>query len=103
LRTAVEEVRYAQYALKLSSEYRIPVYRGQRSIFAIDFVGSFGAFALANNREVTRPAAKYSGLARIPLDLTGNLGFRLDTSLGGFTFTFSNVLGFLPVGQGEGQ
>jgi outer membrane protein assembly factor BamA len=103
LGTAVEEVRYAQYALKLSSEYRIPVYRGQRSVFAIDFFGSFGAFALANAREVTRPAAKYSGLARIPLDLTANLGFRLDTSLGGFTFSFSNVLGFLPVAQGEGQ
>jgi outer membrane protein insertion porin family len=103
LRTAVEEVRYAEYALKLNGEYRIPVYRGKRSVFAIDFFGSFGAFALAGPREVTRPAAKYSGLARIPLDLTANLGFRLDTNLGGFSFTFSNVLGFLPVRQGAGQ
>ena len=50
-----------------------------------------------------RPAPKYEGLSRIPLDLTANIGFRLDTSLGGFTFTFSNVLGFLPVPQDEGQ
>lgn len=103
LGTAIEEVRYAEYALKLSGEYRIPVYRGQRSVFGIDFFGSLGAFALAGPREITRPSPKYTGLSRIPLDLTANLGFRIDTSLGGFTFTFSNVLGFLPVGQGEGQ
>jgi outer membrane protein insertion porin family len=103
LRTAIEEVRYAEYALKVNTEYRIPVFRGQRSIFAIDFFGSFGAFVLAGPREVFNPAPKYQGLARIPMDLTANLGFRLDTSMGGFTFTFSNVLGFLPVRQGEGQ
>jgi outer membrane protein insertion porin family len=101
LHTAIEEVRYAEYAFKLSGEYRIPVYRGQRSVFAIDFFGSFGAFALAGPREVTNPSPKYSGWSRIPLDLTGNLGFRVDTSLGGFTFSFSNVLGFLPGRQGE--
>lgn len=103
LNTAIEEVRYAEYALKLSGEYRIPVYRGQRSVFAIDFFGSFGAFALAGPREVTRPSPRYSGWSRIPLDLTGNLGFRVDTSLGGFTFSFSNVLGFLPGRQGESR
>jgi outer membrane protein insertion porin family len=103
LGTAIEEVRYAEYALKLNAEYRIPVYRGRRSVYAIDFFGSFGAFGLAGPREVTNPAPKYQGLSRIPVDLTGNLGFRLDTSLGGLTFSFSNVLGFLPVRQGEGQ
>jgi outer membrane protein assembly factor BamA len=103
LRTAIEEVRYAEYALKINAEYRIPLFRGRRSIFAIDFFGSFGAFALAGPREVTRPAPKYDGLRRIPMDLTANVGFRLDTSFGGFSFSFSNVLGFLPVRQGEGQ
>jgi outer membrane protein insertion porin family len=103
LRTAIEEVRYAEYAFKLNTEYRLPLFRGQRSIYAIDFFGSFGAFVLAGPREVNRPAPKYEGLSRIPIDLTGNIGFRLDTSLGGFSFTFSNVLGFLPVRSGEGQ
>jgi outer membrane protein assembly factor BamA len=103
LRTAIGQVRYAEYALKLNAEYRIPVYRGTRSVFGIDAFASFGAFALAGPREVTRPAPTLSGLQRVPMDLTGNLGFRLDTSLGGFVFTFSNVLGFLPVRQGEGR
>jgi outer membrane protein assembly factor BamA len=103
LRTAIEEVRYAEYAFKINAEYRLPLYRGQRSIYAIDFFGSFGAFVLAGPREVNRPAPKYEGWSRIPIDLTGNIGFRLDTSMGGFSFTFSNVLGFLPVRSGEGQ
>jgi hypothetical protein len=52
-------------------------------------------------RDLTRPAEGYSGLARVPVDLTGNLGFRIDTSAGGFAFAFSNLLGFFPV-RGEG-
>ena len=103
LRTAIDEVRYAEYAFKINAEYRLPLYRGQRSIYAIDFFVSFGAFMLASSREINRPAPRYQGLSRVPVDLTGNLGFRLDTSLGGFSFTFSNVLGFLPVRSGEGQ
>lgn len=102
LRTAIEEVRYAEYALKLTGEYRLPIYRGVRSVFGIDFVASLGAFALAGPREVRRPSPRFRGLARVPVDLTANLGFRLDTSLGGFTFAFSNVLGFLPVRQETG-
>jgi outer membrane protein assembly factor BamA len=103
LHTAIENVRYAQYALKLNAEYRIPLYRGTRSVYGIDVFASFGAFALADPRDITRPAPGFTGLQRIPMDLTGNLGFRLDTSLGGFVFTFSNALGFLPFRQGEGQ
>ncbi len=101
LRTAIDQVRYAEYAVKLNAEYRIPVYRGTRSIFGIEAFASFGAFALAGPREVTRPAPNLSALQRVPMDLTGNLGFRLDTSLGGFVLTFSNVFGFLPVRQGD--
>jgi hypothetical protein len=101
LGTAIQEVRYAEYAAKLSAEYRIPLYRGVRSVFGIDVFGTFGAFALAGRREIERPSPAYHGLERIPLDLTANLGVRLDTSLGGFTFSVSNVLGFLPVLRGE--
>jgi outer membrane protein insertion porin family len=103
LGTAIAEVRYAEYATKLSAEYRIPLYRGVRSVFGIDFFTSFGAFALASRREIERPAPAYHGLERFPVDLTANLGVRLDTSLGGFTFAASNLLGFLPVLRGEEQ
>lgn len=94
LGTEIAEVRYGQYALKLGAEYRIPLYRGQRSVFGIDIFGSAGMYAVAGRRDLTDPPEAYSGLARIPVDLTGNLGFRMDTSAGGFVFAFSNILGF---------
>jgi outer membrane protein insertion porin family len=103
LGTAIEEVRYAEYAAKINAEYRIPLYRGVRSVFGIDFFATFGTFVLAGQREIERPSPAYEGLERIPLDLTANLGVRIDTSLGGFTFSVSNVLGFLPALRGEDQ
>ena len=101
LGTDIVEVRYGKYAFKLAGEYRIPLFRGHRSIYGIDFFGSAGVYGVAGTRDITSPPAGYSGLARIPLDLTGNLGFRMDTSAGGFVFAFSNVLGFVPV-RGKG-
>jgi hypothetical protein len=34
----------------------------------------------------------------VPVDLTAGFGFRMDTTLGGFVFSFSNLLGFIPTG-----
>ncbi len=101
LGTEIVEERYGTYALKLEGEYRVPLYRGRRSIYGIDFFGAFGIYGLADDRTVSRPPTGYSGAARIPVDLTANLGFRADTSAGGFTFAFANVLSFVPV-RGEG-
>ena len=37
----------------------------------------------------------FEGAARIPVDLTFDLGLRLDTTIGVFQFGFSNLLGFI--------
>jgi outer membrane protein insertion porin family len=100
LSTQVVEVRYGEYAFKLGGEYRIPLYRGRRSIYGIDLFGSGGVYGVAGERDLTNPPTGYSGLALIPIDVTANVGFRMDTSAGGFVFAFSNVLGFIPV-RGE--
>jgi hypothetical protein len=99
LGTEILEERYGTYALKIAGEYRIPLYRGERSISGIEVCGSFGVYGLANGRTISQPPRAYSGAARIPVDLTGNLGFRADTSAGGFTFAFANALSFLPIGR----
>ena len=101
LGTDIVEVRYGQYAAKVAGEYRIPLFRGHRSIYGIDLFASAGLYSVAGARDITDPPEGYSGLSRIPVDLTGNLGFRMDTSAGGFVFAFSNVLGFVPV-RGKG-
>lgn len=97
LGTDIIEIRYGEYAGKVGAEYRIPLYRGSRSVYGIDFFASTGVYAVAGARDITNPPEGYSGAALIPIDITGNLGFRMDTSAGGFAFAFSNVLGFVPV------
>jgi outer membrane protein insertion porin family len=97
LDTDIVEVRYGHYAAKIGGEYRIPLYRGQRSVYGIDFFGSAGIYAIAHRRDITHPARGYSRWQLIPADLTANLGFRMDTAAGGFAFAFSNILGFVPV------
>jgi hypothetical protein len=96
LGTAIGELRYGEYAAKIGTEYRVPLYRGSRSIYGIDLFVSGGAYALASQRYLRRPPRNYSGLALIPMDLTANLGLRMDTNVGGFVFSFSNVVGLLP-------
>jgi outer membrane protein assembly factor BamA len=97
LGTAIEEVRYGLYAAKVGAEYRIPLYRGTRSIYGIDLFASGGIFALAHRRDIASPPRSYTGAATIPVDLTANFGFRMDTSVGGVGFSFANALRFVPV------
>lgn len=102
LDTQIVEVRYGTYAAALAAEYRLPLYRGSRSIFGIDLFGRAGIYAVADEASIRRPAPGYSGLAKIPLDLTANFGVRMDTSAGGFVFALSNVLYFIPeLGEGS--
>jgi outer membrane protein assembly factor BamA len=102
LKTNIVEVRYGDYAAKLQAEYRIPLYRGHRSVYGIDLFGAAGIYGVATYRDLTDPARGYHGYRTIPIDLTFNLGFRIDTSAGGFLFAFSNLLGLVPVRSGAG-
>lgn len=95
--TAIAEVRYGDYAARLNTEYRIPLYRGRASIYGVDFFASAGLYAVANGRDVVRPARGYSGLATFPVDLTFNLGLRADTAAGGLAIGIANFIGFIPI------
>jgi outer membrane protein insertion porin family len=101
LGTAIEEERYGEYAFSLTTEYRVPLYRGRRSIYGIDFFASGGVWGVASQNSIADPPTGYSGFSRIPIDLTANVGFRADTSVGGFTLSFANALGFIPRGNGQ--
>ena len=97
LGTDISEVRYGDYAAKIQLEYRIPVYRGHRAVYGIDFFGAAGIYGVAGYRDIVEPPRGYSGFSKIPVDLTFNLGFRIDTHAGGFVFAFSNLVGLVPV------
>jgi outer membrane protein assembly factor BamA len=96
LDTSIVEIRRGHYAGRLGLEYRIPLYRGRRSVYGIDIFGSAGIYGLASHYDLSRPPRGYSGAARIPVDLTANFGLRMDTSAGGFAFSFANALGLIP-------
>jgi hypothetical protein len=98
LGTSIEEERYGEYAFSLTTEYRVPLYRGRRSIYGIDVFASGGIWGVADSGSITNPPTGYSGFSRVPLDLTANLGFRVDTSVGGFYLAFANALSFIPEG-----
>ncbi|HSU38176.1 MAG TPA: BamA/TamA family outer membrane protein [Polyangiaceae bacterium] len=98
--TQIVEERYGDYAFKILGEYRLQLYRGQRSIYGIDAFAGAGIYGLANARTFSDPPTGYSGLARIPIDFTATLGIRADTAVGGFTFSLSNALGFAFTGKG---
>lgn len=95
--TAIGEVRYGDYAARLNAEYRIPVYRGRRSIYGVDFFGSAGFYSVAASRDITNPARGYRGLAMLPVDLTFNVGLKVDTAAGAMSFGIANFIGFIPI------
>ncbi len=97
LSTDIVEVRYGEYAAKLDVEYRVPLYRGTRSIYGVDLFGSAGVYGLANEQDFQTPAPGYSGFATWPIDFTFNLGLRIDTQIGGFVLGVSNLVGLIPV------
>jgi outer membrane protein assembly factor BamA len=101
LSTDVVEVRYGNYAAKVDAEYRIPFYRGTRSIYGVDFFASFGVYAIANEADLVDHAPGYRGLATIPVDLTFNAGLRIDTQAGGFVLGIANLVNLAaPLGGG---
>lgn len=100
LGTDIVEVRYGDFAARVEGEYRIPLYTGRESVYGVDVFASLGAYAVGTKRDLTDPPSGYRGLSRIPVDLTGNVGLRLDTKLGGVTLAFSNLLGLVAARSG---
>ena len=102
LNTDIVEIRYGNYAAKVDAEYRIPVYRGIRSIYGVDLFGSFGVFGLASQEDFVDRARGYQGFGTLPIGLTFNAGLRLDTQAGGFTIGIANLIGLIPVRGADG-
>jgi outer membrane protein insertion porin family len=100
LGTDIVEVRYGDFAGRIEAEYRVPVYTGRGSVYGVDLFGSAGIYGVATRRELDDPPTGYTGGARVPIDLTYNLGLRIDTRVGGISLAFSNLLGLIPTHAG---
>lgn len=94
LGTAIAGHRYDHFAARILVEYAVPLWRRHRFVYRGDAFVALGAFGVGSRGAFRDPAR--SGLAAWPIDLTGDLGVRLDTLIGVFTLSFANALGRLP-------
>ncbi len=90
LGTSIASHRYDDFAGRLLVEYAVPVWRRRGFIYGGDAFVAVGLLGMASRGDFIPPGT--SGLRALPIDLTGDLGLRLDTSVGIFTLSIANAL-----------
>ncbi|MDY0002774.1 MAG: BamA/TamA family outer membrane protein [Polyangia bacterium] len=90
----IESKRYETVAGRVAVSYSIPLSRGAGLIYGSDFYVTVGLFSLFSTRDFL---VRDQGLRKaLPIDMTFDLGFRLDTYVGVFKLSFGNALGWIP-------
>jgi outer membrane protein insertion porin family len=90
LDTSIAHHRYDHYAARALVEYAIPIWRRRGFIYGGDAFLAVGLLGMASRGDFIPPGE--SGLGALPIDLTGDLGIRLDTYVGIFTISIANAL-----------
>lgn len=93
--TAVQEMRSEEAAGRLDVEYAFALRRSATGIYAIDAYLGAGVYALTDLNELRVAIPGYEGFSQYPIDLTFDLGIRMDTDVGLFQIGFSNIIGFV--------
>lgn len=87
--------RYDEFAASLRLEYAMPLLRRRGLVYRGEAFAALGTFGMA-----TRDRARYTPYGRGragAVDLTADLGLRLDTAIGIFTLSVANGLGRVPL------
>jgi outer membrane protein insertion porin family len=95
--TSIAEMRSEDFGARLDVEYGLTFYRGEGFLRALEAYLNVGVYMLADTRDLTLAIPGYEGFSQLPIDLTFDIGIRLDTSIGAFQIGFSSLLGFIPV------
>jgi outer membrane protein insertion porin family len=82
--------RYDNYAGRVLVEYAIPIWRRRGVVYGGDAFAAVGVMAMASDGGFTEPGPVTYG--KLPIDLTGDVGLRLDTYVGVFTISVANAL-----------
>jgi len=90
LGTDIARHRYDGYAARALVEYAIPVWRRRGFVYGGDAFAAVGLLGLASDGDFSPPGGL--GWSKLPIDLTGDLGLRLDTAIGIFTISIANAL-----------
>ena len=98
LRNAIVEHRIGQLGARADVEYQFQVIRAEGELRSFWIYANLGIYMLADLADFARPIRGYTPTDLFPVDLTFDVGARIDTSIGVFNIGFSNVLGFISVG-----
>jgi hypothetical protein len=102
LGTSIAEFDKEDLASRIDFEYDLPLHHGSGDIRGVHAYVGGGLFMLADRNALRLGVPGYSGLARLPVDLTFDLGVQADTVIGLFKIGFSSLIGFLPdLGRGQ--
>jgi hypothetical protein len=85
LGTSIASHRYDNFAGRLMVEYAIPIWRRRGLVYGGDAFVAVGVLGMASK-------GTFDGPGGPPIDLTGDLGLRLDTYVGVFTISVANAL-----------
>jgi hypothetical protein len=86
--------RYDDFAARVLVDYAVPIWRRSGFVYGGDLFVAIGALGMASAADFRRPGGMTWETA--PVDLTGDLGLRLDTYIGVFTISIANALGRSP-------
>jgi outer membrane protein insertion porin family len=87
LRTSIAGHRYDDYAGRVLVEYAIPIWRRRGFVYGGEAFAAAGILGMTSDGD---PAV--TSWRTLPVDLTGDLGLRLDTYIGIFTISIANAL-----------
>jgi outer membrane protein insertion porin family len=94
LGTTIAGRRYESFAGRTLLEYAIPLWRKRGFVYRGDAFAAFGIFGLASLDDLRLRDSDAPGA--VPVDLTADLGVKLDTHIGIFTLSLGNGLGRIP-------
>ena len=101
-KTIIREMRYENIAAAVNVEYVLPFYRGHGVVYGVNGFVSVGLFLLASKEHLKVDPPGYSGAQLVPIDLTANIGIKVDTRVGIFVVSLANLLRLIP-GQGAAE
>jgi len=97
--TAIGVMRAEELAARADLEYGVDLWRGTRSFRTLQAYFNLGLYLLADPRDLQVAVPGFQGISKVPFDMSFDVGFRLDTSIGVFQVGFSNILGFIRLGD----
>jgi len=86
--------RFDDLAARALVEYAIPLWKRHGFVYRGDAFAAVGVYALCNPQDLARDNLSFR--RALAMDLTADLGLRLDTAVGIFTLSVGNLIGRIP-------